>query len=340
LIFPSMDAHIHRRKSSVALLSVISNSTLVVLKLLVGILIGSVSVISEAIHSGVDLIASIIALIAVRISGRPADHGHPFGHGKIENISGAVEAILIFIAAGWIIFEAVRRLVSGDDPLQEVGWGVGVMFVSSAANVVVSRMLFKVGKETQSMALLADAWHLKTDVWTSAGVMAGLGLIWIVESIWPGTNWHWIDAVAAISVAMLIIRAAYHLTVESARDLMDVTLPDEEVAWIREHVSGFKPHVRAFHELRTRKSGPYRFIEFHLLVKSDMSVDESHRITDLISDEIERRYPHSNVTIHIEPCDGECTSECEESCLMSVKDREAMRREERNRSLGRLPLAE
>jgi cation diffusion facilitator family transporter len=335
-----MDAHVHKRKSSVALLSVISNSTLVLLKLVVGILIGSVSVISEAIHSGVDLLAAIIALIAVRVSGRPADRDHPFGHGKIENISGAIEAILIFIAAAWIIYEAIRRLVSGDDPLQEVGWGVAVMFISSAANVVVSSLLFKVGKETQSMALLADAWHLKTDVWTSAGVMAGLGLIWIVELIWPGINFHWIDAVAAISVAILIIRAAYHLTVESSRDLMDVTLPDEEVSWIREHISTYKPQVRAFHELRTRKSGPYRFVEFHLLVKSDMSVDESHRITDLITDEIEKRFPHSSVTIHIEPCDGECVPECESDCLLSEKDRETMRAAERNRSKRSFPITE
>ena len=161
------DDSIDKRKSSVALLSVASNTILVLLKLTVGIIIGSVSVISEAIHSSVDLLAAMIALFAVRTSGKPADAEHPFGHGKVENMSGTVEALLIFLAAGWIIFEAVKKL-KNPEPLEEVGWGVAVMIVASAANILVSRALFKVGKETDSVALQADAWHLRTDVYTSA----------------------------------------------------------------------------------------------------------------------------------------------------------------------------
>ena len=213
------DDSIDKRKSSVALLSVASNTILVLLKLTVGIIIGSVSVISEAIHSSVDLLAALIALFAVRTSGKPADAEHPFGHGKVENISGTVEALLIFLAAGWIIFEAVKKL-KDPEPLEEVGWGVAVMMVSSAANILVSKALFKVGKETDSVALQADAWHLRTDVYTSAGVMAGLAIIWIGRIVLPGTDLNWVDPVAAIGVALLIIKAAYQLTVESARDLL------------------------------------------------------------------------------------------------------------------------
>ena len=169
---------VDKRKASVARLSVISNTTLMLLKLAVGLAIGSVSVISEAIHSGMDLLAAIIALFAVKISGKPADQHHPFGHGKVENISGTVEALLIFLAAIWIIYEAIKKLLN-PQPLEDVGWGVAVMFVSAMVNIFVSRTLFKVGKETDSVALQADAWHLHTDVYTSAGVMAGLGIIWL-----------------------------------------------------------------------------------------------------------------------------------------------------------------
>src|SRR5512136_12039 len=180
-----------QRKRRVALLSVISNTTLVVLKLAVGLAISSVSVISEAIHSGVDLIAAAIAYYSVRTSGIPADREHPFGHGKIENVSGTVEAVLIFLAAGWIIFEAVKKLLH-PRPMEEAGWGIAVMLVSSAANLAVSQRLFKVGRETDSVALQADAWHLRTDVYTSAGVMLGLVAIWIGDLLIPGLNLQWV----------------------------------------------------------------------------------------------------------------------------------------------------
>ena len=150
----------NKQKSNVALLSVISNTSLVILKLIVGVMIGSVSVISEAIHSGVDLLAAIIALFAVRKSAKPADEDHPFGHDKVENISGTVEALLIFLAAGWIIFEAVKKLIE-PEPLDEAGWGIAVMLLSVAANIFVSKKLFSVGEETDSVALKADAWHLR-----------------------------------------------------------------------------------------------------------------------------------------------------------------------------------
>ncbi len=289
-------------KIPVAMLSVVSNCSLVVLKILVGLLIGSISVISEAIHSGVDLLASFIALFAVKTSDKPADQEHPYGHGKIENLSGVIEAVLIFIAAAWIIFEAVRKLTTGTI-LLEPGWGIGVMFISALANAGVSRLLFKVGKETQSMALEADAWHLRTDVYTSAGVMVGLGLIWLGERIFPGLHFHWIDPMAAIAVALLIIKAAYDLTIRSTHDLMDVGLPADELAWIHECIKKATPPVTGFHHLRSRKSGAYRFVEFHLLFEGKLSVRKAHAISEEITQAIRDRYPGTSVTIHIEPHD-------------------------------------
>ncbi|HWR68754.1 MAG TPA: cation diffusion facilitator family transporter, partial [Desulfomonilia bacterium] len=179
------EAQAEKEKIAVARLSVISNSVLILAKIAVGTLTGSVSIISEAAHSAVDLLASVIAFFSVKNSGKPADRDHPFGHGKIENISGTVEAILIFMAAGWIIFEAMKRF-SHPRPVEALGWGVGVMLFSCVVNIVVSRMLFTVGERTDSVALKADAWHLRTDVYTSAGVMVGLLVIVIGEKALPG----------------------------------------------------------------------------------------------------------------------------------------------------------
>jgi len=319
----SRHADVNKRKSSVALLSVISNAILVTLKLAVGLMIGSVSVISEAIHSGVDLLAALIALLAVKTAGKPADEDHPFGHYKAENISGTVEALLIFVAAAWIIFEAYKKLLN-PEPMESPSWGVAVMLISSAANLFVSSRLFRVGKETDSVALQADAWHLRTDVYTSAGVMAGLAIIWTGEYLFPAVDLHWIDPLVAIFVALLIIKAAYKLTLESAQDLMDVCLPAEEEEDIRKHIMVFAPTVRGFHKLRTRKAGACRFVEFHVRVDAGMSVDESHRISDMIADAIKHHFPGTNVTIHIEPCN--CALARPESCgcLLNDADKKAV----------------
>jgi cation diffusion facilitator family transporter len=154
----------------------------------------------------------------VRESGKPADEKHPFGHGKFENVSGAVEAILIFLAAWWIIETAIQKFIK-PQPLEDLGWGVVVMFVSTGVNILVSRVLMTVGKETDSIALRADAWHHKTDVWTSIGVMVGLAIVWIGKATLPKLNLSWIDPVTAIAVALLIIKAAWDLTVESVRGI-------------------------------------------------------------------------------------------------------------------------
>jgi cation diffusion facilitator family transporter len=315
-----------RRKVAVAWLSVISNTLLVLAKLAIGVLIGSVSVLSEAIHSGVDLVAAIIALFAVRTSHKVADEEHPFGHGKIENISGTVEALLIFLAAAWIVYEAIHKLLR-PEAIQGVGWGVGVMLVSSVVNMIVSEMLFTVGRETDSVALQADAWHLRTDVYTSAGVMVGLGLLLIGGRLLPGTNLLWLDPGAAIAVALLIIHAAWTLTKKSGRDLMDVSLPTDEIAWIRQHLNGLAPAVRGFHHLRTRKAGAARFIELHVVVDKDLTVERAHSLADAVTRDIKAHLAGATVTIHVEPCDGQCRPACLDGCRLTEAERVAVRPE-------------
>jgi len=308
------------RKSRAALISVVSNTILVLMKLAAGLWVGSVSLVSEAAHSAVDLTAAVIAFFSVKTSARPADEGHPFGHGKFENISGTVEALLIFFAAGWIIFEAIEKL-RFPKPLEAAGWGVAVMLVSVVANIAVSRMLFRVGRETDSMALQADAWHLRTDVYTSAGVMAGLALIALGNRLLPEVDLNWLDPVAAIAVALWIMKAAYDLTVRSARDLLDVPLPAGEEAWVRRLITEQRPTIRGYHYLRTRKAGHDRFIEFHIQVDSQMTVEASHRLAQNLSRAIKEYLPHTTVTIHIEPCKGDCSEKCLRGCFLTQAER-------------------
>ena len=304
---------IEEKKRNVALLSVASNSLLVVFKLIIGLAIGSVSVISEAIHSGVDLLASIIAFFAVKTAGKPADDRHTFGHGKFENLSGTIEALLIFVAAGWIINEAIGKLIHPQHML-EVGWGILIMVISSAMNLLVSQRLFKIGKESDSLALLADGWHLRTDVYTSAGVAAGLIMYFIGTFIFPQFNFYWIDPVVAIIVALLILKAAYQLTIQSTGGLLDEKLPKEEEKQILGIIHSKEPRILSYNNFKTRKAGSERFIEFHLIVNPDMSVKDAHDICDEITADIRSILQKSVVMIHTEPCLHACKKKCLTNC--------------------------
>lgn len=298
-----------------ATVSVVSNTVLVVLKLVVGIMIGSVAVVSEAVHSGMDLVAAVIALFAVRTAARPADEQHPYGHGKAENISGTIEALLIFGAAAYIIYEAGRKLL-GPHEVENLGWGVMVMAISAIVNIGVSEMLFRVARATDSIALEADGWHLRTDVWTSVGVLSALGFIALTERYAPVLHFHWMDPMAAIGVALLIIHAAWKLTITSARDLMDVALPADEAHAIHHVLTTHSPGVRGFHNLRTRKAGSQRFVDVHVLVDPDMTVASSHALSDVITEEIRSRLPSTVVVVHIEPCEDDCGDQCAPNCLV------------------------
>jgi cation diffusion facilitator family transporter len=281
-------------KVKVASLSVLSNTILVIFKLIVGLSINSVSVLSEAIHSGLDLVAALIALFAVSKSSKPPDEEHRYGHGKIENVSGVIEAILIFAASIWIIREAAIKLAGG----AQVGaplWGLIVMGVSALSNWLVSSLLFKTARETDSVALEADALHLRTDVYTSLGVTGGLLLLWI-------TGIHLFDPLIAIGVALLIIKASYQLTVKSFSPLLDSSLPADEEEGIKEIIDGFTFQVIGFHQLRTRKAGSQRFVDLHLVAPQYLKITVSHDICDGIEREIKDRYPGTQVLIHVEPC--------------------------------------
>lgn len=321
-----MKRSVLQRKTNVAILSVVSNTALVVLKLAVGLSIGAVSIISEALHSAVDLVAAVIALLAVRISGREADEDHPYGHGKYENISGAVEALLIFVAAVWIIVEAVHKLTR-PSPLEHLSWGVIVMLVSAVANTIVSARLFRVGKETDSLALQADAWHLRTDVYTSVGVMVGLGLIWAGKALFPLARLEWLDPVAALAVALLIVRAAWHLTAEAVRGLLDTGLDREEREWVAEYLRQLRPRVCGYHHLHTRKGGATRYVEMHLIVDPALSLSAAHRVTDEVMAALRERFPGVHVTIHTEPCGEDCDDLCQAGCFLPPEQRPGVRQE-------------
>jgi cation diffusion facilitator family transporter len=292
-----------RRKIRAAYLSVGSNTLLVISKLFVGLLMGSVAIISEAVHSGMDLLAALLATFAVREAAKPPDEDHRYGHGKFEDLSGTIEAALIIIAAAIIIIESLRRLVDMEGielPLM----GVAVMGVSAGVNWGVSWYLFKVARETESIALEADALHLRTDVYTSLGVMVAMMVIHYTE-------WYWVDPVVAIGVAVLIAYAAYELTRRTVRDLVDAPLPEEEHEAIEgilhEHVG---MHI-GWDSIRTRRAGSERHIDLHLHFPPSMPVKEAHDIAHHIQEDIEAALAKSHVLIHLEPCAGECP-ECPE----------------------------
>ena len=305
-----------RLKQSTARLSVLSNTCLVLMKFAVGFAIGSVSIISEAIHSSMDLIAAVIAFFSVRKSAEPPDAEHSFGHGKFEDISGLIEALLIFIAALLIIYEAAAKLLGhttvelSDDLLI---FGIAVMGISALANWYVSHRLFIVAKESESIALESDAWHLRTDIYTSLGVFAGLILIKL-------TRIQIFDSLVALCVAVVIMKAAYDLTRRSLADLIDHSIPETDEKRIKEIICEHSSIYAGFHDLKTRRSGPEIFIEFHLVVPGDISVVQSHDLTDHLEADLNTEYPRASVTIHVEPCsEGKC-SRCGSFCTFNEKN--------------------
>lgn len=281
------------KKVKVATLSVLSNSVLITLKVIAGILSGSVSIISEAIHSGMDLVAAIIAFFSVRMSSKPADRKHPYGHGKIENVSGVIEGLLIFVAAGLIIAEAVKKLFNPSE-VSETTVAAIVMVFSGVVNFCVSRILYKTAKEEDSIALEADALHLKTDVYTSLGVGVGMLII-------KATGITLFDPVIAILVASLIIKEAWVLCKNAFGPLMDTRLSDEDEFRIKEIMDIFKDDILDYHELRTRKSGNIKYIDFHMTVKEGITVKESHSLSDRIEQELEKALRNTSINIHFEP---------------------------------------
>ena len=283
-------------KKKTARLSIMSNTFLVLSKLIIGIYVGAVSIISEAAHSAVDLLAAMIAYYAVKQSGKPPDGAHAYGHGKIENLSGAIEAILIIIAAVYIIFESVEKLKVLQEP-EYLEMGILVMLFSIIINYFVSRRLFKVARQTHSQALEADALHLQADIWTSVGVLLGLLAMKV-------TGWIWLDPIIAIVVAIIIFKTGYTMTMKSAMELTDVCLPLEDEETIIK-ILKTNDQVVDFHKLRTRRSGSYRLIDVHLVLDKNMPLQKAHEICDEIETDLKDILGRCDIVIHAEPCGHE-----------------------------------
>ncbi|MCD9026520.1 cation diffusion facilitator family transporter [Cohnella silvisoli] len=281
------------QSTKIAGLSILSNSFVVLLKLVVGIVTGSVAVISEAIHSLLDLMASVIAYFSVRISSRPPDRDHPYGHGKFENVSGTVETLLIFVAGIWIIYESVKKLLH-PEPIHLPLLGVVVMLVGAGINLIVGRVVKRAGEKMQSVAMRSNALHLLTDVYTSLGVAVSLLLVSL-------TDLYILDPLIGIALAVYIMKEAVSLGKESFMPLLDTRLSKEEERKVREIIDSYKDEFIEYHNFRTRRSGPEEYIDFHLVVPSNTEIEIAHNLCDRIEKDIQEVLYNPTVMIHIEP---------------------------------------
>ncbi len=283
-------------KPRAAALSVVSNSALILLKVIAGTVTGSVAILTEAIHSSIDLVASVVAFLSVRKAGEPADESHRYGHEKLENLSAAIEGILILVGSAVIVFEAIRRLIRGGQ-LQMVGLGIVVVAVSIAVNLVVSTVIARTARATDSAALEGDAAHLRTDALTSTGVLVALVLVEV-------TGAQWLDPVVALIVAASIVTTGVRLLLRSTRVLVDEALPAKEVNEIRRTIEEFAGRgVVGYHELRTRRAGSRRYVDLHVQFRRGTSLEDAHRTAHELQGWIAARLERTDVLIHLEPED-------------------------------------
>jgi len=285
-----------RTKTGAAGLSVASNSLLIALKVAVGAITGSIAIITEAVHSLIDLLASIIALASVRKADEPADVEHPYGHEKLENLAATIEGMLILVGAGIIIFEATRRLVNGSD-VEDLGVGIAVIAIAAVANICVSTFLYQRAKALSSPALEADAAHLRTDAMTSGGVLVGLLLVQI-------TGEPAFDSIAALVVAVAIVIAGLRILSRSSRVLVDEAPPPAELDRIEAVIAAERdrsPEIVGYHKLRARRAGARRYIDLHLQFRAGTTLEQAHAAAHSVRGAIERELPHSDVLIHNEP---------------------------------------
>lgn len=285
-------------RRSAAKLSLVVVVALIVLKVVVGVITGSISVLAQAADSFLDLFAITITFLAVVVAARPADEEHPFGHGKVENIAAVVQAALIFTAGGLIIYSAIRRIITGT-PLELTEAGIGVMLVSIVVSIFLSRYLLKVSKNTDSVALEANARNIAADVYSAAGVLVGLVVIRFTSLVV-------IDPIIALLVSLVIFKSAYDVLRRSFGGLIDVKLPETEENIIREAIMEHIGELVEFHALRTRKAGRQRYIDLHLVMPKDISIEKAHRMCDHLEQDIKSKLRHASVVIHVEPCDEKC----------------------------------
>ncbi len=276
-----------------AWLSIGAAAATIVLKGVAWWLTGSVGLLSDAIESFVNLAGALMALWMLTLAALPADDDHTYGYSKAEYFSSAFEGLLILLAAVSIGYAAITRLLQ-PQPLEAVGIGLMVSVVASLINLATARTLMKVGKEHNSITLEADAQHLMTDVWTSAGVIAGVGLVWL-------SGWLWLDPAIALLVAANIVWTAWHLMRRSVAGLLDASLPPERLAQIESLLAVYRQQGLDFHALRTRQSGSRSFVSLHVLVPGNWTVQQGHDCVERIEDEIRQCLLHAHVTTHLEP---------------------------------------
>jgi cation diffusion facilitator family transporter len=293
---PFTPGEVDELKRRTAVVSVVSTCCLILLKVIAGTVTGSVAILTDAVHSSIDLIASIVAYISVRKAGEPADETHRYGHEKIENLAAAIEGILILLGSAAIAFAAVRRLV-GHGRIHTVGLGIAVVAVSLILNLGVSTLLARRARATGSPALEGDAAHLRTDAMTSGAVLLALALVKV-------TGAQWLDPAVALAVAVVIVLTGVRLLTRSSRVLVDQALPDSEVEAIREAIVAFAPRgVVGYHELRTRRAGARRYVDLHVQFRTGTSLENAHRTAHELQDVIAARLAGADVLIHLEPED-------------------------------------
>jgi len=285
-------------RSGAVKLSIIVVIGLIVLKVAVGAITGSLSILAQAVDSFLDLFAVVITFLAIRIATKPADEEHPFGHGKAENIAAIAQAMLIFVASGAIIYSAVRRITTGTT-LELTEAGIGVMLVSIVASIFLSRHLLRVSRLKDSLALQANAHNIAADVYSAGAVLVGLLVVRF-------TGLSIIDPIIAILVALFILKVAYDILKRSFGGLVDVKLPEAEENAIGSAIMEHVGEVVDFHALRTRKAGSQRYIDLHLVMPKSISVEEAHQVCDHLEQDIRTKLPHTDVIIHVEPCDEKC----------------------------------
>ena len=285
-------------RSGAAKLSLGVVIALVGLKVAVGAITGSLSVLAQATDSFLDLIAISITFLAIRIAVKPADREHPFGHGKVENVAAVVQAVLIFTAGGLIIYSAVLRIIAGT-AIELTEAGMAVMLVSIFASIFLSRHLNKVAKSADSLALEANAHNIAADVYSAVAVLVGLIVVRF-------TGLSIIDPIIAMLVSLFIIKVAFDVLRKSFGGLMDQRLPEEEENTIRLSIMEHGYEVVGFHKLRTRKSGNQRYVDLHIVMPKEVSIEDAHRLCDHLEEDIRDKLRQVNVTIHVEPCREEC----------------------------------
>jgi len=276
-----------------AWLSIAAALATILLKGLAWRLTDSVGLLSDAIESFVNLAGALMALGMLTLAAMPADDGHAHGHTKAEYFSSAFEGFLILVAAVWIAVEAVGRLLD-PRPVQLAAIGLGVAVLATIVNFLTARILLRVGRESRSITLEADAHHLFTDVWTSVGVIVGVALVWV-------TGWLWLDPTIALLVAANILWTGWHLMRRSAAGLMDASLPHSELARIEDVLTNYREQGLEFHALRTRQAGARAFVTLHVLVPGAWTVQQAHDWSERIEADLREAVPGAHVTTHIEP---------------------------------------